>query len=86
MRIVKCDGLLFTLPRAGNCAPEDIRAHVHDLAFRGSYSLKRVLPSLVSGMSEDGMEVADGNEAGLAGRIWFTLRWEATREGSSETS
>jgi hypothetical protein len=66
MRIVKCNGLLFTLPRAGNCAPEDIRTHVHDLAFRGSYSLKSVLPALVSGMSDDGMEVADGNEAGLA--------------------
>ena len=66
MRIVKCNGLLFTLPRGGNCAPEDIRAHVHDLAFRGSYSLKRVLPSLVSGMSDDGMEVSEGNEAGRA--------------------
>jgi len=43
-----------------------IRAHVYDLAFRGSYSLKSVLPALVSGMSYDGMEVAEGNEAGLA--------------------
>jgi CRISPR/Cas system-associated exonuclease Cas4 (RecB family) len=43
-----------------------IRAHVYDLAFRGSYSLKSVLPALVPGMSYDGMEVAEGNEAGLA--------------------
>ena len=66
MRIIKCNGLLFTLPRAGNCAPEDIRAHVYDLAFRGSYSLKSVLPALVPDMSYEGMEVAEGNEAGLA--------------------
>jgi len=43
-----------------------IRAHVYDLAFRGSYSLKSVLPALVPDMSYDGMEVAEGNEAGLA--------------------
>jgi CRISPR/Cas system-associated exonuclease Cas4 (RecB family) len=43
-----------------------IRAHVHDLAFRGSYSLKSVLPALVPGMSYEGMEVAEGDEAGLA--------------------
>ena len=34
--------------------------------FRGSCSLKSVLPPLVSGMSCDGVEVAEGNEAGLA--------------------
>jgi len=43
-----------------------IRAHVYDLAFRGSYSLKSVLPALVPGMSYDGMEVSEGNDAGLA--------------------
>jgi hypothetical protein len=43
-----------------------IRAHVYNLAFRGSYSLKSVLPVLLPGMSYDGMEVAEGNEAGLA--------------------
>jgi hypothetical protein len=43
-----------------------IRAHVYDLAFRGSYSLKSVLPALVPNMSYDSMEVAEGNEAGLA--------------------
>jgi hypothetical protein len=43
-----------------------IRAHVYDLAFRGSYSLKSVLPALVPDMSYDGMEVAEGNDAGLA--------------------
>jgi predicted RecB family nuclease len=43
-----------------------IRAHVHDLAFRGSYSLKSVLPALVPGMTYEGMEVAEGSEAGIA--------------------
>jgi predicted RecB family nuclease len=43
-----------------------MRAHVYDLAFRGSYSLKSVLPALVPDMSYDGMEVAEGTEAGLA--------------------
>ena len=43
-----------------------IRAHVYHLEFCGSYSLKAVLPALVPGMSYDGMEVAEGNEAGLA--------------------
>jgi len=43
-----------------------MRAHVYDLAFRGSYSLKSVLPALVRDMSYQGMEVAEGNEAGLA--------------------
>ena len=36
------------------------------MAFRGSYSLKSVLPALMPGTSYGGMEVADGNEAGLA--------------------
>jgi CRISPR/Cas system-associated exonuclease Cas4 (RecB family) len=43
-----------------------MRAHVYDLAFRGSYSLKSVLPALVPHMSYDGMEVAEGSDAGLA--------------------
>jgi CRISPR/Cas system-associated exonuclease Cas4 (RecB family) len=43
-----------------------IRAHVYALALRGSYSLKSVLPALVPDMSYDGMEVAEGNDAGLA--------------------
>jgi hypothetical protein len=43
-----------------------IRAHVYDLEFRGSYSLKSVLPALVPGMSYDDLEVSEGNQAGLA--------------------
>ncbi len=46
-----------------------VRAHVYHSAFRGSFSLKSVLPALVPEMSYDDMEVAEGSEAGLA--------WEA---------
>ena len=42
-----------------------MRVHTYDMAFRGSYSLKSVLPALVPGMSYDEMEVAEGNLAGL---------------------
>ena len=51
-----------------------VRAHVYHPAFAGSYSLKSVLPALVPGMSYDGMEVADGQDAGLA--------WEKLISGS----
>ena len=47
-----------------------IRDHVYHPAFAGSYSLKRVLPALVPDMTYDGMEVADGQDAGLA---WMSL-------------
>jgi predicted RecB family nuclease len=43
-----------------------VRAHVYHPAFEGSYSLKKVLPALVPSMKYDGMEVADGGQAGLA--------------------
>ena len=47
-----------------------VRDHVYHPAFKGSYSLKSVLPALVSEMTYDGMEVADGQAAGLA---WDSL-------------
>lgn len=43
-----------------------MRSHVYHPQFMGSYSLKSVLPALVPEMSYDGMEVADGGQAGLA--------------------
>lgn len=51
-----------------------IRDHVYNPGFAGSYSLKSVLPALVPGMSYNGMEVADGQDAGLA--------WEKLIRGS----
>ena len=47
-----------------------IRDHVYHPAFAGSYSLKSVLPALVPEMTYEGMEVADGQAAGLA---WESL-------------
>jgi predicted RecB family nuclease len=43
-----------------------IRSNVYHPKFYGSFSIKYVLPALVPEMSYDGMEVADGGEAGLA--------------------
>jgi hypothetical protein len=43
-----------------------IRNHVYHPAFRGSFSLKRVLPALLPGQGYGGMAVADGGEAGAA--------------------
>ena len=47
-----------------------IRKHVYHPAFAGSYSLKDVLPALVPGMTYAGMEVAEGQGAGIA---WESL-------------
>ena len=47
-----------------------VRDHVYHPAFGGSYSLKSVLPALVPEMTYEGMEVADGQAAGIA---WESL-------------
>jgi predicted RecB family nuclease len=47
-----------------------IRNDVYHPAFAGSYSLKVVLPALVPEMTYDGMEVGNGQDAGLA---WETM-------------
>lgn len=47
-----------------------VRQHVYHGAFAGSYSLKSVLPALVPEMTYEGMEIADGQAAGLA---WQSL-------------
>jgi len=47
-----------------------VRAHTYHPAYAGSYSIKSVLPALVPEMTYDGMEVADGQAAGLA---WESL-------------
>ena len=43
-----------------------MRKHVYHPKFAGSYSLKFVLPALVPGMSYEGMDVANGTDAGAA--------------------
>jgi Domain of unknown function(DUF2779) len=47
-----------------------MRKHVYHPAFAGSYSLKSVLPALIPDMSYAGMQVANGQDAGLA---WESL-------------
>ncbi|HET9180351.1 MAG TPA: DUF2779 domain-containing protein [Terriglobia bacterium] len=42
-----------------------VRKHVYHPRFRGSFSLKHVLPALIPDMTYAGMQVADGEEAGL---------------------
>lgn len=44
-----------------------VRNHVYHPAFGGSFSLKAVLPALVPDMTYEGMEVANGQAAGL---VW----------------
>jgi predicted RecB family nuclease len=51
-----------------------VRNHVYHPGFGGSFSLKTVLPALVPGMTYEGMEVPDGQAAGLA--------WESMIGGS----
>jgi predicted RecB family nuclease len=47
-----------------------VREHVYHPAFAGSCSIKSVLPALVPEMTYDGMQVANGQDAGLA---WGSL-------------
>ncbi len=52
-----------------------VRKHVYHPAFGGSFSLKAVLPALVPEMTYEGMEVPNGQAAGLA--------WQAMIAGNS---
>jgi len=45
-----------------------MRNYVYHPAFAGSFSLKAVLPALVPGLTYEGMEVSNGQAAGLAWR------------------
>jgi hypothetical protein len=47
-----------------------VREHTYHPAYAGTYSIKSVLPALVPEMTYDGMEVANGQDAGLA---WESL-------------
>jgi predicted RecB family nuclease len=47
-----------------------VREHVYHPAFAGSYSIKSVLPALVPETTYDGMQVANGQAAGVA---WESL-------------
>jgi hypothetical protein len=60
---------------------ERARATPAGRSARGSYSLKKVLPALVPEMTYEGMEVADGQAAGLA---WESLISGDCGEGKSQ--
>jgi len=51
-----------------------VREHTYHPAYAGSYSIKSVLPALVPEMSYEGMQVANGQAAGVA--------WESLVRGS----
>jgi uncharacterized protein DUF2779 len=55
-----------------------VREHTYHPAFAGSYSIKSVLPALVPDMSYDGMQVANGQDAGIG--------WESLVRGTANGS
>jgi hypothetical protein len=55
-----------------------VRKHVYHPAFGGSFSLKYVLPALVPEMTYEGMDVANGTDAGVA--------WEKLLRGGLDQS
>jgi predicted RecB family nuclease len=55
-----------------------VRNHVYHPALRGSFSLKAALPALVPEMTYEGMEVPNGQAAGIA--------WESLIRGDSSES
>jgi len=63
------DRIMVIQPRLFDLLPV-VREHTYHPAYAGSYSIKSVLPALVSGMTYDGMRVANGRDAGLA---WESL-------------
>jgi predicted RecB family nuclease len=58
-----------------------VRNHVYHPAFGGSYSLKSALPALVPEMTYEGMDVSDGQVAGL---VWERLITGACDEAERE--
>jgi predicted RecB family nuclease len=55
-----------------------VREHTYHPAYAGSYSIKSVLPALVPQMTYDGMQIANGQAAGVA--------WESLLRGSLDNS
>ena len=59
-----------------------VRNHVYHPAFAGSFSLKSVLPALVPEMTYDGMQVANGQAAGLAWQSLMRGNLNSTERGT----
>ncbi|HEY7617433.1 MAG TPA: DUF2779 domain-containing protein, partial [Terriglobales bacterium] len=60
-----------------------IKSHVYDPQFKGSFSIKKVLPALVPDLSYVGLDVADGDTA--ITRFARLARGEITGEGVGST-
>jgi hypothetical protein len=58
-----------------------VRDHVYHRRFRGSYSLKDVVPVIVPASSYEGLDVSDGTVAALFGIDWYV----AMRASRSES-
>jgi predicted RecB family nuclease len=61
-----------------------VREHVYHPAFAGSYSIKSVLPALVPEMTYDGMQVANGQDAGVAWGLLIRGTVDAVERGKIE--
>jgi predicted RecB family nuclease len=59
-----------------------VRNHIYHPAFEGSYSLKAVLPAFVPEMTYEGMEVPNGQAAGLA---WNAMIGEKSTDTERQT-
>jgi hypothetical protein len=61
-----------------------VREHVYHPAFAGSYSIKSVLPALVPEMTYEGMQVANGQDAGVAWGLLIRGTMDAVERGKIE--
>jgi hypothetical protein len=63
-----------------------VRNHVYHPAFGGSFSLKAVLPALVPEMTYEGMEVPNGQAAGLAWESMISNRLTDSERRAKRTA
>jgi predicted RecB family nuclease len=61
-----------------------VREHTYHPAYAGSYSIKSVLPALVPEMTYEGMQVANGQDAGLAWGLLIRGTVDAVERGKIE--
>ena len=71
--------LMRLLPRMWDLHPI-IKEHFYHCAFRGSFSIKSVLPALVPEMSYEGLDIADGRTAQLEYRRMIDAEDAVERE------
>jgi predicted RecB family nuclease len=57
-----------------------VKRHIYHPDFRGSFSLKAVLPALIPDLTYDGLEVGNGEEAGRAWEMMMRSDLSAIRK------